>query len=136
MGKGEKHPHIEKPSEEQIISVLQGRDPMISQLYLDTHKLILENLPDIVYSIDCQDGQMGYGARQYGYDGWGMMALSAHSKWVSLVFMGGTDLEDPNGLLEGIGKNIRHVKLRSPEQAKERRSALEELIRAASKLHD
>jgi hypothetical protein len=56
----------------------------------------------------------GYGARQYGYDGWGMAELSAHSKWVSVVFMRGTDLEDPDGLLEGTGKNIRHVRLRSP----------------------
>ncbi|HZX45846.1 MAG TPA: DUF1801 domain-containing protein [Clostridia bacterium] len=135
MSSIKKHPHIERPSAEQIISVLQDKTPMIRQLYLDTHMLILETLPDVAYSIDCDDGQMGYGARQYGYDGWGMAALSAHSKWVSLVFMRGTDLEDPNGLLEGTGKSIRHVKLRSPEQAKERRSALEELIRAASKLY-
>lgn len=133
MSSSQKHPHIEWPSAEQIISVLRNKTPMIRQLYLDTHMLILETLPNVAYSIDCQDGQMGYGARQYGYDGWGMAALSAHSKWVSLVFMRGTDLEDPDGLLEGTGKNVRHVKLHSPEQAKERRSVLIALIKAASK---
>lgn len=135
MSKEEKHPHIERPSKEQIISVLKNKPPIIRKLYLDTHMLILESLPDVVYSIDCKDGQMGYGARQYGCDGWGMAALSAHSKWVSLVFMRGTSLEDPDGLLEGTGKNIRHVKLRSPEQAKERRSALRGLIKVEAKFH-
>lgn len=132
MNTVKKHPHIERPSAEQIISVLRNKAPMIRQLYLDTHMLILETLSDVAHSIDCRDGQMGYGARQYGYDGWGMAALSAHSKWVSLVFMRGTDLEDPDGLLEGTEKNIRHVKLHSLVQAKERRSALRALIKAAS----
>ncbi len=81
------------------------------------------------------DGQMGYGARQYGYNGWGMAALSAHNKWASLIFMRGADLEDNERLLEGTGKKIRHVKLRSPEQFEEKRSALSRLIRAASKLN-
>jgi hypothetical protein len=64
-----------------------------------------------------------------------MAALSAHNKWVSLVFMRGIDLEDPDRLLEGTGKNIRHVKLRSPEQAREMQIALRELIKAASMLY-
>lgn len=78
---------------------------------------------------------MGYGARQYGYNGWGMAALSAHNKWISLVFMRGTDLEDNDRLLEGTGKKVRHVKLRSLEQFEEKRSALSRLIKAASKLN-
>ena len=133
MGSKEKHPHIERPSAEQLADILQNKTPMVLQLYLNTHLLILETLPDVVYSVDCQDVQTGYGARQNGYNGWGMAALSAHNKWVSLVFMRGTDLEDKDGLLEGSGKKVRHVKLRSPEQFKERRSALSSLIKAASK---
>ncbi len=78
---------------------------------------------------------MGYGARQYGYNGWGMAALSAHNKWISLVFMRGTDLEDNDRLLEDTGKKVRHVKLRSLEQFEEKRSALSRLIKAASKLN-
>ncbi len=100
----EKHPHIESPSVEQLAGVLQSNTPMVRQLYLNTHLLVLETLPDTVYSVDCQDGQVGYGARQYGYNGWGMAALSAHNKWVSLVFMRGADLEDSDRLLEGNGK--------------------------------
>ena len=136
MSSKEKHPHIERPSTEQLADALQSKSPMVRQLYLDMHQLVLETIPDVVYSVDCKDGQMGYGARQYGYNGWGMAALSAHNKWVSLFFMRGADLEDPDGLLEGTGKKMRHVKLRSPEQAEERRSALRRLIEAASNLNE
>lgn len=54
---------------------------------------------------------IGYGARQYGYDGWGTAALAPHSKWVSLIFIRGAALGDPDGLLEGTGMSVRRVKL-------------------------
>ncbi len=131
----EKHPHMENPTAEQLAKLLKDKTSIVQQLYLDTHQLILETLPDVVFSVDCKDGQTGYAARQYGYNGWGMAALSAHSKWVSLYFMRGVDLEDRDGLLEGSGKNMRHVKLHSPEQFVERRSSLRRIIEAASKLN-
>jgi hypothetical protein len=36
---------------------------------------------------------------------------------VNLGFFHGSDLPDPDGLLEGTGKKLRHVKVRSVEQA-------------------
>ena len=51
---------------------------------------------------------------------------------VTFGFHFGTSLEDPNGLLEGTGKNIRHVKLRSVEDLKQK--GLRELVVAASRL--
>ena len=36
---------------------------------------------------------------------------------VNLMFPRGVDLEDPNGLLEGSGKAMRHVKLLTPDDA-------------------
>jgi hypothetical protein len=129
------HPHIESPSEEQLREVVKGRSPMVRQLYLDIHRLVLETLPDVVYSVDCHDGQIGYGARQYGYDGWGLAALAPYARWVSLAFLRGTDLDDRDGLLEGAGHTIRHVKLRSPEQLAERLGALRRWIEAASRLN-
>lgn len=47
--------------------------------------------------------------------------------------MQGAHLPDPAGLLEGTGKNMRHVKIRSAEQFAERRAALRALIEAAAK---
>lgn len=127
-----RHPHIEKPTEEQIVSLLQDKSDLVRDLFMETHRLILETLPDVTYSIDCKDGVIGYGARQYGYDGWGLASLAAHAKWVSLAFLRGTNLEDPEGLLEGTGKKMRHVKLRSREQFEQRRNAVRGLIESAS----
>ena len=134
MSSKEKHPHIESPTPEQITSLLRSKTPMVRRLYLDIHLLLLETLPNVVFSIDAKDGQMGYGARQYGYDGWGMAALSAHKQWVSLYFMAGADLEVGNEMLEGSGKKMRHIKLRSPEELTEKRDTLRALIGAASRL--
>jgi len=134
MSPEKKHPHIERPSLEQLTGLLENKTPTMRELYLSTHQLVLETLPDVTYSVDCKDGMLGYGARQYGYDGWGMAALAAHSKWVSLMFMLGADLEDPDQLLEGTGNKMRHVKIHSPEQFAEKRSALRALIENASKI--
>ncbi len=123
------------PSEQQLADLVESRAPVIRQLYLDTHALVLETLPDVEYSVDTEDSMIGYGARQYGYDGWGMAALGAYTKWVSLMFMRGVDLEDPDGLLEGTGKSMRHVKLRSLKALGERREALVRMIEAAATLN-
>lgn len=128
----EKHPHIDNATEEQIAELLKDKAPVMRQLYLETHRLLLSALPDLTYSTDCHDGMTGYGMRQYGYDGWGMAALAAHNKWVSLFFMRGVNLTDNEGLLEGSGKLMRHVKLRSPEQFQQRRAALLALIQEAA----
>ncbi len=80
------------------------------------------------------DGASGYGIRQYGYGGWGMAALMPHSKWVTLAFMRGADLADPTGILEGVGKSVRHVKVRTLEQLEERRAAIGALVLEAANL--
>lgn len=50
---------------------------------------------------------------------------------VNLGFLYGTELSDPGGLLEGTGKRLRHVKIRSQEAAKS--PALKRLIVQASR---
>ena len=52
---------------------------------------------------------------------------------VTLGFHRGTSLPDPEGLLEGTGKNLRHVKLRSIEDLE--RKGLIELMRSAARLN-
>jgi hypothetical protein len=42
-----------------------------------------------------------------------LFALIAHKSWVNLQLADGAELPDPNGLIEGTGKRIRHIKIRS-----------------------
>lgn len=51
---------------------------------------------------------------------------------VTFGFHYGTSLDDPGQLLEGTGKNLRHVKLRTAEDLD--RPALRELVQTASRL--
>lgn len=51
---------------------------------------------------------------------------------VTFGFRFGTSLEDPEGLLEGMGKNIRHVKLRAVEDLEQK--GFKKLVQAAARL--
>jgi hypothetical protein len=63
-----------------------------------------------------------------------MAALAPHAKWVSLGFIKGTSLDDPQGLLEGTGATVRHVKLRTPAELGDRKAAIARMLRQASRL--
>jgi hypothetical protein len=62
-----------------------------------------------------------------------MCYMSIGKNHVTFGFLRGTSLPDPARLLEGTGKNLRHVKLRTVEDLQ--RPALKNLIQAAAKLN-
>jgi hypothetical protein len=62
-----------------------------------------------------------------------MCMLMVGEKHVTFGFLRGTTLPDPAKLLEGTGKNLRHVKLYSVEDVPT--PALKKLILAAAKLN-
>jgi hypothetical protein len=136
MTRDRRHPHIANASDAELEGVLHEKTPVVREVYLATHRLMLDALPGVSYETDTVDGMTSYGSRQYGYDGWGLGAIAAHAKWVSVVFFRGSELPDPDGLLEGSGKRVRHVKVRSAEQLESRRAALRRMMTAAAGLHD
>jgi len=129
------HPHIDMPSEADLGGLLEDRSPAIQELYLDAHRLVLEAVPDVCYSVDCVDGEIGYGARQFGYNGWGMAAVTPYTKWVSVTFLRGARLDDPDRLFEGATL-MRHVKLRSVEQFEASREAIKRLLESAVRANE
>jgi len=46
-----------------------------------------------------------------------LFAIIAHKTWVNLQMADGAELPDPDGIIEGTGKRIRHVKVRSVADA-------------------
>jgi hypothetical protein len=46
-----------------------------------------------------------------------LFAIIAHQSWINLQLADGALLPDPDGLIEGTGKRIRHVKIRTVEAA-------------------
>ena len=101
MADSRTHPHTEMPSNDGLSSLILEKQPDHRDLYLAAHALFLDTLPQLRYSVDLHDAVIGYGQRQFGYDGWGMAALSPHAKWVSLILFRSAVLDAPDGLLEG-----------------------------------
>lgn len=81
----------------------------------------------------CETVRLGDRAANYGLgprkmlDGYAY--VMPHARWVNLGLYQGAALPDPEGLLEGTGARLRHVKVRSLEDAA--RPALRALLDAA-----
>ena len=73
----------------------------------------------------------GWPTRYFDADG-PVVAVGGYSRHAAMYFFRALELDDPDGLLEGSGARLRHVKLRTAEDA--RRPALKRLIRRAFKL--
>ena len=141
MANTTKHPHQSKPSNEDMVNLLKqirkDANPAIIDAFMALHQCIIDTLPEISFEMDLTDGQAGYGARQYGYDGWGMVALAHHKNWVNLHFMKGAQLSafDEAGMLEGKGKQLRHMKFFSLEDVAKLEGEIRILLRQAATLH-
>ena len=129
------HPHIESPTPTQLRSLVLDRSEALVQTYLALHEILVSALADVVYLVDEVDASVGYGAHQYGYNGWGMAALTPYTKWVSLTLLHGAQLPDPEGLLTGTAQ-MRHVKLKHPDEVAQHSEALKSLVQAAAQLHN
>lgn len=88
--------------------------PSIQDLARQTRRLIFDVLPQTVEVVWPRQKNAGYGT--------GPKKMSEHFCWiaparqhVSLGFYYGAELPDPEHLLEGTGKLMRHVKIRSLE---------------------
>ena len=55
----------------------------------------------------------GIGASAQSRDSF--ISIAGYPKWVTLFFLNGADLHDPEGLLEGAGKQVRGIRLRRVE---------------------
>ena len=97
---------------------------------------IAKALRDTVFEIDanaCEVVRLGDRAATYGVGPRKMMDgyvyILPHKRWVNLGFYQGVDLADSEGLLEGTGAKMRHVKIRSMGDAN--RPAVRALIEGA-----
>ena len=90
----------------------------------DTQKATAKRLREIILTIHSEAVEvvrLGDRAATYGLGpkkmSEGYVYILPYSAWVNLGFYKGADLPDPEGLLEGTGKKLRHVKIRSVEDA-------------------
>lgn len=85
---------------------------------------IAERLREIVVEVDpdtVEVVRLGDRAATYGVGpkkmSEGYAYILPHKNWVNLGFYMGATLPDPAGIMKGTGKKLRHVKVRSIEEA-------------------
>ncbi len=66
---------------------------------------------------------------RYAVDGEVVVTLGTFTKHASMFFARGSEIEDEQGLLDGAGKSLRYVTLRTPSDAKG--AAVNEILRKA-----
>ena len=78
--------------------------------------VIRTELPDVVVRFDPGNGLLAFGRSMKMADL--LYAIIPHAGWVNLQLADGALLPNPDGLIEGTGKKIRHIKVRSAERAR------------------
>ena len=98
-----------RPPDRKLLSYLAPYDPHISKLALALREVVLEEAPDAIESI-VKSYAVSIG---FSFTGKplkdGFCHVVAYSSHVNLGFNHGALLPDPNKILEGKGKTIRHL---------------------------
>ncbi len=79
-------------------------------------EVIRTELPDVVVQYDPGNGLLAFGRSMRMRDL--LFALIPHAGWVNLQLADGAQLPNPDGLIEGTGKRIRHIRVPTAEKAR------------------
>jgi hypothetical protein len=103
---------MRRPPDPELLGFLEAYDRHISDLALALREIVLEEAPDAsesvyqVYTVAIWFGYSGKMKDMFCY-------ITTNAKHVNLGFPRGTSLADPNRVLEGDGKAMRHIKFAS-----------------------
>ena len=119
---------MRRPPDPQLIAFLEAYDRHIVDLALALREIILEEVPHASESIyQTYTVAIWFGFSEKMKDMFCYIATNA--RHVNLGFPRGSTLPDPNGVLEGDGKTMRHIKFAS--QSDPERSFVRRYIRAS-----
>jgi hypothetical protein len=95
--------------------LLASQSPAVQGAARALEAMIRDELPDVVVEFDPGNALLALGRSMKMRDL--LFALIPHAGWVNLQLAAGALLPNPDGLIEGTGKRIRHVKVRSAAAA-------------------
>lgn len=98
---------------------LASHAPSVQAAARDLEALIREEFPAVVVRYDPGNGLLAFGRSMQMRDL--LFALIPHAGWVNLQLADGALLPNEDGRIEGTGKRIRHIKVRSAEEARSAR---------------
>ncbi|MFL5724958.1 MAG: hypothetical protein ACJ765_04220 [Chloroflexota bacterium] len=113
-------PHVERlgapgPTEADFETLLADRTPEIAEIARAVRGVLADAFPEAVEQVDFGNRLLAVGKSMAMRDL--AFAIIPHGGHVNLQLPDGVDLPDPDRLIEGTGKRIRHVKVRSVEAA-------------------
>lgn len=94
---------------------LDATAPAVAQIARALRLTVLEGFPEAVETFDRADGLLAIGRGRSMRDF--LFAIIPHTSHVNLQLADGVELPNPDRRIEGTGKRIRHVKVRSVEDA-------------------
>jgi len=103
---------MRRPPDPQLLGFLEAYDRPIANLALALREIILEEVPDAsesvyqVYTVAIWFGFSGKMKDMFCY-------ITTNARHINLGFPRGSTLPDPNRVLEGDGKVMRHIKFAS-----------------------
>jgi hypothetical protein len=95
---------------------LEGSAPAVAEAARALRLVVLEGFPGAVETYDPADGLLAIGVGRSMRDF--SFAIIPHTAHVNLQLADGVDLPNPDGKIEGTGKRVRHIKVRSVEDAR------------------
>ena len=101
--------------EADFATLLADKAPEVAATARAVRAAVKAALPDAVEQIDFGNGLLALGRSRAMRDL--LFAIIPHTSHVNLQLADGADLPNPDGSIEGTGKRIRHVKVRSAEAA-------------------
>jgi hypothetical protein len=108
--------HVEDPEVDRDVErLLAGHPPALQAIERALRTTIRAAFPEAIEQVDFANKLIAFG-RSMKLRGL-LFAIIAHKAHVNLQLADGADMPDPDGLIEGTGKRIRHVKIRTVEAA-------------------
>jgi hypothetical protein len=122
-----------RPPAPEYLQFLAAYGPDITRLALATRRMLLEEASgawELIY--DAYNAvAAGYSFTERPSDAF--IHIAAYANWVNLGFNFGSSLHDPEGVLQGAGKLVRHVRISSPEDLESARGFVRQAIQMAKR---
>lgn len=113
--------------------LMRGRKEDVIKIALAARKAVLKSAgecSEIIYDTYCVSNAFTFTGKQ----GQGFIHIATYAEHVNLGFDRGADLDDPGEKLKGTGKLIRHVRLNSTADIKDK-SVLHLILQAVAQGH-
>jgi hypothetical protein len=99
--------------------LMRDRADEVVKIALAARKAVLKaagKCSELIYEVYCISDAFTFTGKQ----GQGFIHIATYAQHVNLGFDHGSELDDPDGLLKGTGKRIRHIRLNKVADVKQK----------------